>query len=587
MRMRCVWTIVLAMLVCAAPIQAQAPVQTRPKTPPMTLSETQQTMRQPSDVAAKIDALFAEQAKPGNPGAAVGVYRDGKLIFSKGYGLADLEAGTAITTKTRFHVASVSKQFAAFAVALLAREGKLDLDADVRNYLPYLPNFGRKISTRHLILHTSGLRDQWALFALGGQDMDGRLRQAQIVNMVSRQRALNFDPGSEHMYSNTGYTLLAEIVRAVSGQSLREFTSERIFTPLAMGNTFFFDDVEEVVPGRANSYEREKDDQPWKRSLLNYDNAGATSLFTTVEDLAKWAGNFSAPRVGDRALIDQVTSNGSLDDGTPLDYGFALSRTKLDGRSVITHSGADAGFRAMFYVYPDDDFAIIITANTPFDLTEKVKAIADLYLPPGKSPLPPPPAARPNPDLAKKFAGTYLPRYGGAFKLREKNGELHPVEDEDEETEALVLRADGSFDDGKRDYHYYVPIINANGQVEALEEHTVGTPYPPVQRLQRASALPASDLSGYVGDYRSDELDITYTVKLDGGQLQVESLWTEEPIALQMVAPHRFDAEDWRFGSIVFDEQSNQPQYFMVNSGRIRHLRFDRVPQRAAPSMMP
>src|SRR5690606_10763341 len=152
------------------------------------------------------------------------------------------EAGTPITPRTQFHVASVSKQFAAFSIALLAREGKVDLDADVRTYLPYVPDFGRKITVRHLLLHPSGLRDQWSLFEIGGRSLDDRLRQAQIVNMVARQRALNFDPGTRYSYSNTGYTLLGEIVRAVSGQSLREFAGERIFRPLGMDDTFFFDD---------------------------------------------------------------------------------------------------------------------------------------------------------------------------------------------------------------------------------------------------------------------------------------------------------------------------------------------------------
>src|SRR5690606_8595398 len=156
---------------------------------------------------AAIDALFEAQTRPGNPGAAVGVYHHGQLAFAKGYGLADVEAGTPITPRTQFHVASVSKQFAAFSIALLAREGKVDLDADVRTYLPYVPDFGRKVTVRHLILHTSGLRDQWSLFEIGGHDLDDRLRQAQIVNMVARQRALKFDPGTRYSYSNTGYTL--------------------------------------------------------------------------------------------------------------------------------------------------------------------------------------------------------------------------------------------------------------------------------------------------------------------------------------------------------------------------------------------
>src|SRR5262249_1604662 len=153
-----------------------------------------------------VDSLFEELNRPGRPGMSVGVCKGGRTVHLRGYGQADLEHNVPITPQTIFHVASVSKQFAAFPLALLAREGKLDLDANIRTYLPFVPNFGHTITVRHLIYHTSGLRDQWSLFGLGGQWIDNRLRQQQIINMVARQRALNFEPGSEYSYSNTGYT---------------------------------------------------------------------------------------------------------------------------------------------------------------------------------------------------------------------------------------------------------------------------------------------------------------------------------------------------------------------------------------------
>jgi len=532
---------------------------------------------------ATIDALFEPYTQPGSPGAAVGVYHQGQQVYAKGYGLADVEAGTPITPQTRFHVASVSKQFAAFAVAMLAREGKVDLDADVRTYLPYVPDFGQTITVRHLILHTSGLRDQWSLFGLGGQDTDGRLRQRQVVNMVARQRALNFAPGSEYAYSNTGYTLLAEIVHAASGQTLREFTTARVFRPLGMNATFFFDNLEEIVPGRANSYERDGEDKPWKRSPLNYDNVGATSLFTTVEDMAKWAGNFTDPKVGDRALIEQVTTNGTLDDGTPIEYGFALIRTQLDGRNVITHSGSDAGFRAIFYYYPDHDFAVMITANTPYkmDLSDKVKAIANLYLPAAKAAVATQlPAVRNDPALAAQIAGTYLPQYDRALTLLVKDGALHQA-GRDGATTPLVLRADGSFDDGKRD-NFYRPVRAKDGKVVALERHA-SKPYPPPLRLERAPGAAAADLSRYAGDYRSAELDITYTLAVDGGELVVDSIWSAQPTRLRPVAPDRFESQGWALGSVVFEPGKAKPGHFLVHSGRVRHIRFDRVAQESTP----
>lgn len=501
-----------------------------------------------SPQAAAIDALFEEWNKQGSPGASVSVYQGGKLVFSNGYGRADLEAGTPLTARTPIHVASVSKQFTAFAIALLAREGKVNLDADVRTYLPWVPDFGETITVRHLILHTSGLRDQWALFTLGGQDMGSRLRQQQIVNMVKRQRALNFKPGAEYSYSNTGYTLLAEIVQAVSGQTLRAFTTERIFAPLGMSQTFFFDDVTEVVPGRANSYAREKEGEVWKRNLLNYDNAGATSLFTTAEDMAKWAGNFTNPVVGDPALIAQISTPGTLADGSSIDYAFGLSRGKRAGYDAIQHSGSDASFGSLFVYFPQHDFAVTVLANTAVPVGEKLDAIVRLYLPEAKD---------------------------GKLGYTIQRGNW-------QRDVSLVLRADDSMDDGKRLFQYFKVIRDGAGAVTALDSYRLDGSLQARYARQEKSQVPTNEeLQAFVGDYRSEELDITYTVranKAQAGELWVESIWTHEPIVLRQIAKDRFEGSDWRFGTVIFQRNAaDAVNGLVLHAGRIRNVAFTRV----------
>ena len=206
------------------------------------------------DHTVAMDRIFADYALQGSPGAAVAVVQDGQVAFAKGYGLAHLEYNVAITPQTVFHIASISKQFTCFAVCLLKRKGLLDYDDDIRRYLPYIPDFGHTVSIRHLMHHVSGLRDQWELLRLAGWRMDDVITQEHVRKLVSRQESLNFAPGSEFLYSNTGYTLLAELVAAVSGITFREFCHTEIFAPLGMNSTHFHDDHEEIVPKRAYSY---------------------------------------------------------------------------------------------------------------------------------------------------------------------------------------------------------------------------------------------------------------------------------------------------------------------------------------------
>jgi len=337
--------------------------------------------------ARKVDQLLALVDRPDSPGAAVAVIQDGKTIYKKGFGSAQLEYGIPITPSTIFHVASVSKQFTAFAVAVLADQGKLSLDDDVRKHIPEVPDFGKTITLRHLIYHTSGLRDQWHLLYLAGWQPDDVMTLEHILTIVRNQKELNFDPGEERAYCNTGYTLLAETVARVTGQSFREWTQANIFEPLKMNNTHFHDDHEHLVPNRAYSYfPHAEASSGFRKGVLNFANVGATSLFTTVEDLAKWSNNFDTAHVGGLSVIKTMLESGGLnDDGqewsTPAAYAFGLFLGEYRGLTNISHSGGDAGFRSMLNRFPEQHFAVVILSNfanfEPFDVSF---AVAELYL---------------------------------------------------------------------------------------------------------------------------------------------------------------------------------------------------------------
>ncbi len=316
----------------------------------------------PAALAPKIDALFTEYDAWDRPGLAISVVRDGELLYARGYGCANLEYEIPITPATVFHVASVSKQFTCFAIVLLAEEGKLGLDDDVRKYLPDdVPDFGPTITLRHLMNHTSGIRDQWTLLAMAGWRLDDVITREHILKLVRRQHDLNFEPGAEHLYSNTGYTLLAEVVAKVSGQSFREFTSERIFKPLGMTHTHFHDDHEEIVPNRAYSYQN--DGSGYRKSVLSYANVGATSLFTTAEDLSRWLANFDTARVGGSHVMEQMQTRGVLNDGKKIDYALGLVHGQYRGQPTIGHSGGDAGFRSQVVWFPRCKTGITVLSN--------------------------------------------------------------------------------------------------------------------------------------------------------------------------------------------------------------------------------
>ena len=329
---------------------------------------------------AKVDQLFAEWDKPSSPGAALAVTRDGEIIYKQGYGTANLEYDIPITPTTIFDIASVSKQFAAFAITTLSHEGKLSLDDDVRTHLPDVPDFGNTITIRHLLHHTSGLRDWVQSLVIAGVAMEDVISFKHILKMARHQKALNFKPGEAYLYSNTGYNLLAEIVERVTGDSFREWTDTNIFKPLAMTNSHFHDDHQMILKNRAYSYQA-IENGAFKHAVNNTTALGSSSLYSTVEDLAKWILNFDDTQIGEQTVIDQMHQRGVLNNGEQISYALGLSIGEYRGLKTVGHSGSWRGFRSHFIRFPEQKFGVVILCNldafNPLRLVEKV---ADLYL---------------------------------------------------------------------------------------------------------------------------------------------------------------------------------------------------------------
>ena len=329
---------------------------------------------------AKVDQLFTEWNRSDSPGAALAVTRDGEIIYKQGYGTANLEYDIPITTGTIFDIASVSKQFAGFAIATLLHEGKLSLDDDIRMYLPDVPDFGNRITIRHLLHHTSGLRDWVQSLVIAGDMMDDVISFKHILKMARHQKTLNFEPGTEFLYSNTGYNLLAEIVEKVTGDSFREWTDTHIFKPLAMTNTHFHDDYQMILKHRAYSYQTVENDR-FKHAVNNTTALGSSSLYSTVEDLAKWILNFDDVRIGGQTVVEQMHQRGVLNNGEQINYAFGLNIGEYRTLRTVGHSGSWRGFRSHLMRFPDQKFGVVILCNldtfNPLSLAEKV---AGLYL---------------------------------------------------------------------------------------------------------------------------------------------------------------------------------------------------------------
>ena len=307
-------------------------------------------------------AIFAEYDRPGSPGCAVGVVQEGGMVLEAGYGEANLDWGLPIEPSTVFYVGSVSKQFTAAAVALLSLEGKVDLDASIRSYVSELPVAYQEVTVRHLIHHTGGVIDIYRAMDQDGLSPANRFDKQDGLRLLA-SKPLDFPPGDRYSYSNGGYFLLAWIVERASGQTLREFTAARIFEPLGMADTHFHDDPEHIVERRAMSYEP-ADGGGFRQSYwTNFALPGQGGLYSTVEDLAKWDANWVDPVVGGPELIDLMHTTGVLNDGTGLDYAFAIRDTEWQGHRLVQHSGSMMGFKAHYHRFPDDRTSIFTFCN--------------------------------------------------------------------------------------------------------------------------------------------------------------------------------------------------------------------------------
>jgi CubicO group peptidase (beta-lactamase class C family) len=526
--------------------------------------------------AARVDSLFAPWRGADRPGCAVGVSHRGRMVLERAYGMADLESGVPMTPATVVHSASLAKQITALSVLLLARDGRLALDDDVRRWLPELPDYGAgsgtPITIRHLLGHTSGLRDFFELLTLArGRFEEERITAADATAVIFRQRGLNFTPGAEYGYSNTNYLLAARIVERVSGQRFAEFAAARVLAPLGMAHSRLRDDVTALVPGRAVGYARRGTE--WRTSFPNYDVVGPTNLQTTVGDLLLLAENLGHPVAGDSGIVRQMLTRGVLANGDTTSYGLGLSLARDRGFLVAEHEGRDPGFRAYLGRWLEPGLTVALLCNTtalnPVGLGRDVAGLALGRPPDAPAPAPSQGAAPSDPRAALAWAGVYLePTTRQVAELTVRDGVLYTDRAGGARVEAI---------DGRRARLVGVPL--------ELEFDSAAHPGYVVRWLisgRRADRFewraPATVVLGraaleeYAGAYASAELDATYRVEAGDSTLTLRTRETPGLVA-RPVFPDGFVSGQY---TIQFVRREGRVAGFEISHPRARGVAFER-----------
>jgi CubicO group peptidase (beta-lactamase class C family) len=528
---------------------------------------------QADDLSTQVDKLFSEWDKPDSPGCSVGIIRDGQLIYERGYGMANLEHAIKNTPTTVFDIGSVSKQFTALAILLLQKEGKLSINDDIRKWFPEMKDYGTPITIRHLIHHTSGIRDYLTLMALKALQPKNDYPDEEILSLIVAQKELNFEPGTEHLYSNSGYFLLSQIVKRASGKTLREYTSQNIFEPLGMKNTHFHDDNTMIVKDRATGYSP-NENGIFVINMSMLEIVGDGSLMTTVEDLLLWDQNFYRNKLGGggQELIDQMFTTGILNDGKKLNYSFGLMHDAYRGLKIIYHSGAWVGYRSVFVQFPEQKFTVIILANlSTLNPSERSQRIVDIYLQDtfkdtlASTTKKKKPISANKSDL-KAAEGVYRSKTDGSiWKLEAKENHLdvNTLGAYEWKFQLLPLGANEYYSDDE-----YLTTKFAENHLAFTS--FVGEEPEEYERVTMAS--PAADqLKAYAGEYFSEEIRATYTFAIQDGKLRFNvdhrNSWGE-------LVPTIFD-EFWVEGlRMHFQRQGNKILGFALSAGREKNIKF-------------
>lgn len=524
---------------------------------------------------AAVDAIFST-FNGTTPGCGVGVEKNGVPVFAKGYGMADLEHAIPITPKSMFYMASVSKQFTALTVLMLAKENKLALTDSVRKYIPELPAYADKITLYHLLTHTSGVRDYFTLGALAGLPAETAYSDDLVLRMLARQKALNFEPGTSFLYSNSGYVLLSIVVKRVTGKPLDEVARSRIFAPLGMNQTLFQHDHTGLIRNKAFGYDQRGD--TWHASNSSLDVVGDGGLYSSIDDMLHWTRNFDALAVAPDS-VKAMQAPAMLANGKTVEYGMGLAPGLYRGLKLIEHSGGLAGYRTQDMWFPSERLAVVVLCNSgAADPVQLARKVADLYLKDAQQPAGPAPgalAAKPevavDPKLLDAYVGNYqlMPGFIISF-FREKDHLVTRATGQ--EAAAMYAVSDTTFRlrGVPAEIDFERPTDGGKAQSAVLHQNGQNLPMKRVEIV----APSAQKLKTYEGKFYNPDLDVTYEVSQhDDNGLRIR--YPAGEINLDVVGKDTFGGPG--IGTVRFACAGEGPCNTMtIDDGRATNLQFAR-----------
>ncbi len=534
-------------------------------------------MLRASETSDLVDSYFAQWNKPDSPGCVVGAMKDGKVVHEKGYGMANLEHGIAITSQTAFYLGSTSKEFTAMAVLMLVAQGRMKLEDPIRKLMPDLPAYMQPVTVRHLLEHTSGIRDYHGLWTLSGPADDAPLRQEQVFEMLRRQKGLQFAPGDEFLYSNSNYFLLASILRPVAFRTLPELAKETIFQPLGLTHTLYYSDRFWILPKRATGYsqgESAGEGAPagsYRINTATIDIVGDGGVFTTLEDVFKWFQVMENPKGLHAQALELMRTPARLNSGDLAEYGRGLMLKSHRGMEAYSHAGGLRGYRSEILWIPSKKLGVACLCNTS-GITPAIFArlVADIFL--GEIPAPERPALTAQ-QIVRKVGSFYDPVTGDLVQIFPQGPNL--IFSYNGTQMRIAPKTPMLFRSVNAPLDVEVEFREAGDRDEPRFFRVESETNRPV-KWERIDPKPVvlTEPRQYEGVYHCDEAQSQIVIRFADGKLLLEQ-GLNSIGELQLVRPDQF-----RLGTMFLACSRGADKRitgFRLNTGRVRGLEFTRT----------